>query len=61
MNKKGLVIGHDPGLGKGIELFLKPLAASGLSAFSGTDGLKKAYAIIQIRQISRQKAARNLI
>lgn len=45
MHKKVLVIGDDPGFGKRISLFLKPLAVTVLSAFSGTEVVKQAYAI----------------
>ena len=45
MNKKVLVIDDDPELGKLIDAILKPLGLTAYLAYSGMDGLKKAYAI----------------
>ncbi len=45
MNKKVLVIDDDPDLGKLIEVILKPMDINVLLAFSGKEGLKRAYEI----------------
>ena len=43
MDKKVLVVDDDPELGKLIETILKPIDISVVQAFSGTEGLKRAY------------------
>jgi DNA-binding response OmpR family regulator len=45
LNKKVLIIDDDPALGKLIELILKPLELTLHFAYSGADGLKKAYMV----------------
>jgi two-component system KDP operon response regulator KdpE len=45
LNKKVLVIDDDPELGKLVETILKPLELTVYQAYSGEDGLRKAYAI----------------
>ncbi len=43
MDKKVLVVDDDPELGKLIEAILKPIDITVVQAFSGTEGLKRAY------------------
>jgi two-component system, OmpR family, response regulator ArlR len=45
LNRKILVIDDDPALGKLVELILKPLEIAVYFAYSGPEGLKKAYAV----------------
>jgi DNA-binding response OmpR family regulator len=45
LSKKVLVIDDDPELGKLVEMILKPIELTVYQAYSGGEGLKKAYAI----------------